>query len=59
MAITVARPAACGNGSDTGGPGGNESITLTNSGAQAKTHFIVADSFDVFGGCGTYDLTIE
>lgn len=51
--------AACSNGSDTGGPGGNESITLTNSGVEAKTHFIVADSFDVFGGCGTYDLTIQ
>jgi hypothetical protein len=48
--------AACIDGSDDTG---SESITLSNTDEVAVTRFVVADSFDVFGGCGTYELRVE
>jgi len=51
--------AACRSGADAGGPGGSESITISNSSAEPATHYVVADSFNVFAACGSYDLTVE
>lgn len=53
--------ASCGNGmgADAGQFGVTESLVLENSESNAKVFFIVADSFQIFSGCGDYDLRVE
>ena len=46
-------------GADAGQFGATESLTLENTDSRPKAFFIVADSFQVFSGCGDYDLRVE
>ena len=48
--------ATCTQGTDGSG---TESLTLENKTTGSQTYYIVADSFNVFGGCGTFDLTVQ